>query len=46
MFLVITVSLLLCLRVYLIFINREMFSCGNKLFFGEYKYIIVVVIKF
>lgn len=23
-----------------------MFLCGNKLFFGEYKYIIVVVIKF
>src|SRR5699024_1244626 len=41
----ITAPLLLCLRIYLIFINREMFSCSNKLLFGEHKHTITAVIK-
>lgn len=41
----ITAPLLLCLRVYLIFINREIFTGRQQLLFGEHKHTIAAVIK-
>src|SRR5699024_709290 len=41
----ITVPLLLCLRVYLIFINTEMFTGRQQLCFSEHKHTVAAVIK-